>query len=182
MAINHFNPQSLCPLFRLPQELRDRIYSFVFSSSILDKSPLEYYESDGNPPYQKLSLLRTCHRLSAEIGTSWISQVTIEFARPEDLIQALNPLPLTTLAQIRHLILGAYIFVYPPAEMNKFLIRNDEVVKLLLQIPLDVLGVYGPVTVRPAHLMPLLDKLIRTNNGHWKNLHIYTRDYIDSDY
>jgi len=80
------------------------------------------------------------------------------------------------------LILGAYIFVYPPAEMNKFLIRNDEVVKLLLQIPLDVLGVYGPVTVRPAHLMPLLDKLIRTNNGHWKNLHIYTRDYIDSDY
>lgn len=182
MATNHFNPQSSCPLFLLPQELRDQIYSFVFTSTMLDKSPLIYYESDGTPPYQKLSLLRTCHRLSADIGTSWISQVTIEFDRPYDLIDALKPLPLTTLTQIRHLILGAYIFKYPRAEMDVFLIRNDEVLKLLLPIPLDVLTIYEPITCRGAYLEELLDKLIRLSNGHWKMLQMLTKDYDKADY
>jgi len=182
MATNHFNPQSSCPLFELPQELCDRIYSFVFSSTILDKTQLKYYESDGTPPFQKLSLLRTCHRLSSDIGTSWISQVTIEFDQPEDLIHALRPLPSTTLTQIRHLILGAYNFVSPPADMNDFLARNGAVLKLLVPIPLNVLTIYEPVTCNRAYLEELLDKLIRISNGRWKTLQMLTKDYLEPDY
>ena len=73
------NPQTKSPFFRLPREIRDEIYSYLFCPMelIFSDTAIGYYEpivsathyhGDTHTPTNALAILRTCHRAHSEIG------------------------------------------------------------------------------------------------------------------
>lgn len=102
----HGQEQSV--LFRIPQEMRDSIYSHLLIDTRIwlgrDWVRAENVErvrivTDPNA----LSLLRTCRRVKVEVGHSWIGKVLFTFQSPERMMEKLTTIPRSKLSQIRHL-------------------------------------------------------------------------------
>ncbi|KAH9909283.1 hypothetical protein F4778DRAFT_776434 [Xylariomycetidae sp. FL2044] len=72
MASTH--SQAGSPLYRIPQELRDEIYKFVLCSTRLTHGIRNKngHQTVIRPSKNSFALLRTCRRVHAEIGTSWL--------------------------------------------------------------------------------------------------------------
>jgi len=64
---------------RLPQELRNNIYQDVFSLRLAFGKRLGPYRYNLKPPPNGLSLLKTCRRARAEIGSAWMGLVRFHF-------------------------------------------------------------------------------------------------------
>lgn len=113
-------------LFRLPQELRDVIYRFVFSSTSIsyfsvaiigapNRSPRVRAVTRGGLPKNLgeqrrfkvniLALLRTCHRINEEIGDWWITLVRFDFHLLNTMLAVLGALPIAKRSMMRHVIL-----------------------------------------------------------------------------
>ncbi|KAI0012058.1 hypothetical protein F4779DRAFT_570308 [Xylariaceae sp. FL0662B] len=98
-----------CPFFQIPQELRNKIYSHLFSSTKLVSAKAPYPESflvcndivPSSP--DPLAILRTCRQAYYEIGDTWLQGVLLIFANLETMFDKLTALRADALSRIRHL-------------------------------------------------------------------------------
>jgi len=202
MSTMNIQPDSA--LFRLPLELRHRVCCIFFSSTILTaktfvlrkapnqkiRDPIQRLMAASTvklvknasvpmdrPPSYTLSLLRTCRRLSSEIGSSWLRYVIFEFELLEDLTTTLSPLPPPILAQIRHMNISSALLGYlmDKAPNQPIRDRNSSVMQLLQSLHLNTLTVYQPARYCRADMIyGVLDRLISRSNNWWGKLDYYT--------
>ncbi|KAI1755825.1 hypothetical protein F4782DRAFT_527181 [Xylaria castorea] len=161
--------QESSQLFRIPQELRDLIYTQLFTDTRLSHGEklLGMISSIRViPAANALSMLRSCRRARAEIGDSWLGQVLFNFEDTQTMMTKLAALPIATLSKIHHVrIRGDTLVLRWPDDV--FYYRLVHALKLLPGLRLDtltVLNLYGgPVNYG------VLNTLIRYSQG-WKEL------------
>ncbi|KAI1325544.1 hypothetical protein F5Y16DRAFT_260298 [Xylariaceae sp. FL0255] len=101
--------QNMSPLFpRLPQEIRDMIYAYIFSDKRLSYGRIQIGIPDDIwgrrivADLTALSMLRTCRRANIEIGKRWIGQVLFHSDDITTMTDKFNALPPTQLSRNRH--------------------------------------------------------------------------------
>jgi hypothetical protein len=155
---------------RLPQEIRDLIYTELFSSTTFTSGERKVGLFCGvkiKPAPNGLALLRTCRRARLEIGDSWLGQVLFDFESTEAMLDKLNAIPQDTLARIRHVrVRGGGLYLRMP---NKgfWWFTPAMLFKLLPGLQLDQLTVLGGTTSERNYR--LLNDFIQDTNG-WKTL------------
>ncbi|KAF9872368.1 hypothetical protein CkaCkLH20_10195 [Colletotrichum karsti] len=131
------NPQSASILFHaLPQEIRDEIYAAYFDATLLIWGGTNDDGSLVEPAEHSLALLRTCHRVRAEIGLSWIGQVVFNFEHPDEMLDMLEAMlttmPHDSIVQIRHMrLFGDHVVLCTPG------FGNDHPVEYILNSALE---------------------------------------------
>lgn len=180
MPHEHRDSQESSSFFqKLPPEIRLDIYSHLFGSTRLSfgKRPARIAGKMGSvrlrPAPNSLSLLRVCHRVTDEIGDSWLGQVLFSFEDPKTMLDKLADLDPQALAKFRHMrylsddMLTLKIGVHD-GEHTGWRFRLDNVLKLLPGLRLDRLTVIGG----PGALFGYraLDPLINHSDG-WKELY-----------
>ncbi|RSL41951.1 hypothetical protein CEP54_015657 [Fusarium duplospermum] len=166
-------------LFRLPQELRLKIYEHLFSSKRLQW----HFRKTSHPmrpestPRQTLALVRTCHRVKDEIGDSWVGQIHLTFRTPEIMLDVLTELPVSTLSKIRHVRVTAepVLTQPPPVRPQTRFYFISALLKLLPGLRLDTLTIQGTSPILTFWGSKILDELISRSCG-WKELYYITRE------
>jgi hypothetical protein len=106
------HPQWDSPLFQLPQELRNMIYTQLFLSTRLTHGVTKrrlyrfqywYCFVRMVPAQNALAFLRTCRRTKPEIGESWLGEVLFNFEDIRTMLDKIASLSVGTLSKIRHL-------------------------------------------------------------------------------
>jgi hypothetical protein len=161
------------PLLRLPGEIRNQIYTYLFASTRLTFSfqslgePSEYWT---RPAAHSLALLRVCRRIHVETKNLWLPHVLFNFQGIEDLLDKLCPLPLETLQKIKHVRVGAKaVMMTPPGDYQDIYVRMPWLLKLLPDLRLDTLTVLGDTA--PNSLYLVVDLLVQHGHG-WKELRV----------
>ncbi|KAK7531428.1 uncharacterized protein J3D65DRAFT_637579 [Phyllosticta citribraziliensis] len=142
---------------RLPQELRDKIYLAVFSSTRL---------SSFTAP-NALALLRVCQRIHSEIGNTWLKQVLFNFETPEAMLNRLANIPMEKRTLIRHMRVSDGPLVLSFGDEDVFY-RIYAALQLLPGLKLDRLTVLTGRVLKVAY--ESLDRLIKVSSG-WKELY-----------
>lgn len=174
-------------LMRLPRELRDEIYFYLFSSTRfmygrrfdlteeyttsrqftrISRYKLEEYR----PPPHGLALLRSCRRIHLDIGSDWLQHVIFHFESPSAMLCRLKQVPFKTRSLIRHVRIAGDAFQIPlssPKETWDIHACFD----LLLRMNLDTLTVFGPAI--PYWTYEDLKLFVKYGRG-WKELHYIT--------
>ncbi|KAH7139663.1 hypothetical protein B0J13DRAFT_638606 [Dactylonectria estremocensis] len=169
------NPQATSMLFvRLPAEIRNEIYSILFSSTRLtygSRHPLRMNSSNIKPAPNALALIQTCRQAKEEIGDTWISQITLRFEDPETMLEKLTSLPPGAISNIRHLhILGYTLILSVPQGSVRF--RLSKILKLLPGLCLDTITILSD---RGTYFIyDTVTELLRDSCG-WKELRYITR-------
>ncbi|KAK7427584.1 hypothetical protein QQZ08_005859 [Neonectria magnoliae] len=179
-------PQEASPLFRIPRELREQIYSELFSSTRLSHGE----KAAGRigcirvvPAANSLALLRTCRRVRDEIGDSWLGRVLFNFEHPEALLDKLTALPHETIQRIRQVrVRGDTIMLSYPGEDYDVYYRLVSALKLLPGLRLDRLTVLGLPSAEVRY--DTLNRLVLEGDG-WKELCYISHDsallgYVES--
>jgi len=169
--VQNTDPQAASLLFqRLPQELRDDIYSLLFSCTRLafgERAITRLQRVRIVPAPNSLALLRTCRRAKEEIGQRWLSQVLFSFEGPESMLDKLAAIPIDVLSMVRYLrVVGNPLVLSWPDDDVFF--RLSKVLKLLPGLRLDKLTVLGTRYEKVSY--HTLDLLIRESSG-WKELY-----------
>lgn len=161
-------------LLQLPGEIRNLIYSHLFTSTRLTFG--ERYISRISvkrmrPGPNSLAILRTCRLINQEARGLWLGQVLFNFEQPADMLDKLSALSSSTLSQIRHIrVLGNTLMLTPNYD-NDIHYRLAWALKLLPGLCLDTLSVLGLSNGLLAY--NTLDGLIKDGNG-WKELRYIT--------
>ncbi|KAK3366370.1 hypothetical protein B0H63DRAFT_377760, partial [Podospora didyma] len=98
--------QRQSPFYRIPQELRDEIYSTVFYSTRISYGYQNRWSVSKlwvRPAPYSLAILRLCRRMNLEIRNSWLSKVLIFFLDPWTMFVKLKSLPVEVLYNLKHL-------------------------------------------------------------------------------
>lgn len=124
------------------------------------------------PSPNSLSLLRTCSRISDEVGDSWLGQVLISFEDVKTMLDKLTSLDSQTLGKLRHMRYSERRLTREfPARRTSFLKHQHGLLRILKLLPglcldrLTVLGHHNKVS-RYCEL----DNLIIHSDG-WEGLH-----------
>ncbi|KAH6847825.1 hypothetical protein B0I37DRAFT_431690 [Chaetomium sp. MPI-CAGE-AT-0009] len=145
---------------RLPQEMRDHIYTLLFSSTTLmfravfsDDTTIPAPIGDG------LALLRVCRRAKIENGDSWFRHVVLDFRRSMEMLYSLFELPAKTFSKLRHIRItsGILLTVDHPAKPR----ATSGFIPLY---PFSIID-----DGKCHHSYETLDSLIEEGNG-WKTL------------
>ncbi|KAK7424067.1 hypothetical protein QQX98_000677 [Neonectria punicea] len=168
-------PQEASPLFRIPRELREQIYSQLFSSTRLshgEKAAGRIGRIRVVPAANSLALLRTCRRVREEIGDSWLGRVLFNFEHPEALLDKFTALPHDTIQRIRQVrVRGDTIMLsYPDDDV---FYRLVSALKLLPGLRLDRLTVLGLPSAEVRY--DTLNRLVLEGGG-WKELCYISHD------
>lgn len=155
---------------RLPGELRNIIYSFLFWST-----RLSYGERliDGKPTRIKpapnsLAILHTCRKIYEEAKAVWLDKVFFSFESPKDLLDKFSILPDSKIRQIRY----ARVFKHrlelrhPDSDRN-IQFRLTALLKLLPALQLDTLVVFSEFDPRSDY--NAVHHLVQSGNG-WRRL------------
>jgi hypothetical protein len=166
------NPQLQSRLLRLPRELRDEIYRYVFASTRISSGERHVKDRLRNTIIKSsptaLAILRTCRLIGLEAGYLWLSHVTFSFERPEDLLDKISGIPTHTLSQIRHIrVGGGWLELQSLEDDCDTLYSLAMALKLLPALNLDTLTVIGHQNGPDAY--STVDGLIQEGNG-WKEL------------
>lgn len=186
-------------LMRLPPELRDKIYFYLFSSTRFmygQRFTLGQKYNAGQaytrlsnlepqnfiPPLHGLALLRSFRQVHLEISKAWLDHVIFCFECPSAMLRQLSKLPLDTRALIRHVRIASDALQVPLSSLEEKEAIKD-CFKLLLKMNLNTLTVFGPAI--PCWSHEDLNLLIKYGKG-WKELRYITRtsafvDTISSD-
>jgi len=171
----NMDPQSSSPLFCLPRELRDHVYTTLFSSTRLTfgKRTLSRIETQRmKPAANSLAILRSCRRVYEEAKDLWLGNVLFNFEHTEDLMDKLSALPGKTLFAIRHVRTGGRpIMMMPPGDDDDVYYRVPYVLKLLPGLRLDSLTVLGDTSPEVAY--QTIEFFINYGHG-WKELRFIT--------
>lgn len=159
------DPQRESLLFqRLPQELRDKIYSHVFSSTRL------HWRKAGRtwirPAPNALSLSRSCRRAHGEIGDSWIGLVLFSFGDIKAMLDKLTLLPPATLSKIRQMRVQGDTLNLSFGDAEVFC-RMTSILNFIPVLRLDTLTVLGHRNPQGSYWT--LNGLIKESRG-WKEL------------
>lgn len=179
------NPQTDSAFFhRLPQELRNHIYGFLFSSTkfAFGKRPNGRTElPDGTkrvhyvaikPAPNGLALLRSCRRSRMEIGDSWLPRVQFWFTDVKTMLDRLSHLTPDIVSKIRHMTVGAkQILLRSKHHAGGYHIESA--FRLLQGLRLDQLTVF--TSGRRSVDSHTIRGLIRHGSG-WKTLRYLTFD------
>jgi hypothetical protein len=166
-------PQSASMFLQLPGELRNHIYTYLFTSTRLGfgRRSIGGRASQWiKPAPNSLAVLRTCRLIKQEAGILWLGQVLFSFEATEDMLDKLCELPPTTLAQIRRVRIGSSgpVVMQPRHYEDDVFYRIVWVLKLLPGLRLDRLTVLDASS--DADSYETLNGFIRYGNG-WKELH-----------
>ncbi|RYP09133.1 hypothetical protein DL765_008558 [Monosporascus sp. GIB2] len=161
------------PLFRLPQELRDQVYSYLFARTRISHGERQDPSGDRRlrirPSPHGLAILRACRRASYEIGDRWLGEVTFNFEDQVTMLDALTALPAEKLSKMRHLrVRGRKLELGFRGGSNfRACYSLASTLKLLPGLRLDTLTVLGDADYR--HGYETLDELVREGSG-WREL------------
>ncbi|RFU78380.1 hypothetical protein TARUN_3902 [Trichoderma arundinaceum] len=163
------NLQEESQLMRLPLELRNKIYSNVFSSTrfIIEEkfvSPTGILRMASAP--HGLALLLSCRKANAEIGSTWLSQVLFCFESAEVMLDRLTCISPETLSLIKHVLVIGHPLVISTINRNS-IYTAAELLALLPGLKLDRLTVLGPQNIGISH--DTVDILVKHSCG-WKEL------------
>lgn len=162
-------------LLRLPPELRDHIFKYVFLGTRLTFSRYtgNYVESVPLiPAPHSLALLRTCYQIYGETRELWISYVTFNFHCLESMLDKFFCVSPDTVSRIKFVCVGG-----KPVRLRSMFGENDLcytiswALKFLPELNLDVLTVLGMTSGAAAY--DALQGLIKYGNG-WRELHFIT--------
>ncbi|KAH8695187.1 hypothetical protein BGW36DRAFT_382259 [Talaromyces proteolyticus] len=171
----HISSQDSCMLLQLPGEIRNLIYSHLFTSTRLTfgkRSISRISTKRIKPTPNSLAVLRTCSLIKQEAGALWLGQVLFNFECVEDMLDKLSVLPSTTLSQIRHIrVSGRPLMLTPIGDDDDIHYRLVWALKLLPGLCLDTLSVLGLSRGEIAY--DTLEGLVKYGNG-WKELHFIT--------
>ncbi|KAK0741953.1 hypothetical protein B0T21DRAFT_408810 [Apiosordaria backusii] len=165
------NAQSSSLLFCIPFELRDEIYSHLFTSTRLTFGSRVANDNKTiitlHPPPHALALLRACRRINAEIDKSWLSQVLFKFEDPKTMLDKLAGLSFEDLSLIRYVTVrgDSMLLTYLPKRHVHH--RLVSVLKLLPGLQLHQLTVFGGHGDKFQYRT--LDELVRYGSG-WREL------------
>ena len=177
------NPQTMELLYvdqkssqfcKLPGELRDQIYKYLFSSTRLAFGECHTETMEMKSAHYSLAILQTCRQIYNETRSMWLREVLFSFEGPEDLLDKLSTQPSTVVSQIRHIrVRGGTLQLRLTDDGVSFWFGLSESLKLLPQLRLDTLTVLA--TAYEEYACDTLNHLIQQGHG-WKELH-----YIASD-
>ena len=105
MSTSHSNPQQDSPLFRLPGELRNEIYTLAFQDTHHRPRPSTRRRKKV-PKQAPVVLLLSCKRVYQEAKSIYYSTTTLTVEAHPSATQWLTALPLETLTQLRAVHLG----------------------------------------------------------------------------
>ncbi|KAK4141228.1 uncharacterized protein C8A04DRAFT_39262 [Dichotomopilus funicola] len=164
------NPQTESSLFhRLPQEIRDCIWTQLFSSTrfTFGKTPASRIgRVNIKPAPNGLALLSTCRRAYLEIGDSWLRHVLFCFETIETMLDKLSALSVDTLSKLRYMrVRGDTLLLNYPEDEGYYPLVC--VLKLLPGLQLDQLTILGGFVDHISY--GSLNRLIKDGNG-WKTL------------
>jgi hypothetical protein len=175
MAPSHMLPQTSSILLQLPRELRDQIYTCLFTSTRLafgKRAISRIGTKTIKPMPNALAILRTCRQINREARPLWLGQVLFSFENPEDLLNKLSALAPATLSQIRHVRTGALpVMIHPIEDDDEVYYRLVWVLKLLPGLQLDKLTVLGLSSGEITY--HTLEGLVKHGTG-WRELHFIT--------
>lgn len=156
-------------LSKLPQEIRDEIYSLVFLTTRIRRGVREANQNHPRikfvPAPNSLALLYVCRRMKAEIGESWIGQVLFYYEDLRTMLDHLTALP-EIIPKIRHMRVPGHPLKIEQG-IHNIQWRLTPLLKLLPGLQLDTLHVLGHDPPEVGY--ETLTGLIRDSNG-WKEL------------
>ncbi|KAK4170744.1 hypothetical protein QBC36DRAFT_341379 [Triangularia setosa] len=163
--------QSKSSLFRIPFELRDVIYSYLFTSTRLTFGLRVTSDNQSiitvQPSLHALALLCICRRVNAEIAKSWLSQVLFSFEDSKTMLDKLSILPFEELSLIRYVSVRGeplHLTYLSKSQVHHHLVG---VIKLLPGLQLHRLTVFGGRGDKCQYR--ILDELVKYGNG-WREL------------
>lgn len=166
-------------LLQLPRELRDQIYTCLFTSTRLTFGERVISHINNHiktktmkPTPNALAILRTCRQINQESGPLWLGQVLFGFENPEDLLDKLSALAPTVFSQIRHVRTSGRPMSLPPIrDGGDVCYRLVWVLKLLPGLQLDKLTVLG-LSTGPTDY-DTVEGLVKHGTG-WREVHFVT--------
>lgn len=189
-SLTNFSEPQPFRLFDLPQELRDEIYKIHFSSTRLahgvrhrrrECRPQVMVDEFIKPAPNSLALLRTCKQINAEVGDTWLNQVTFAFEEMGTMMDKLSALPLTKLSAVRHLRVSNreecryYRGSFTNGELHILNRASMDFASMcgilshLLTLNLETLTILGDITTGANKSYHIIDHIIRSCIG-WKQL------------
>lgn len=177
--VDTVDPQSDSSLMQLPQELRDCIHDYVFSTTrfcfgerAVGRIDIDTRRVVSANRGRSLALLRVCKRTHAEIGTGWLSQALFHFEDPTAMLDKLASIDDETRSHIRHVrVSGDPLKVTWGYDCVHW--RTTQALKLLPGLNLTRLTVLGNKYARTSY--ETLDSLIKHSSG-WKELYYLTHN------
>lgn len=162
-------------LFMIPQEIRDEIYAYVFSSSRLVFGGSNRVILPSQSTRRPLALLAVCSRIRSEIGTSWARYATLDFESPNRMLQKLLTIP-APIGDVRYVRVTGLLGILPYASPSVIVTPWPEFfVHEFLRI-LEGLRLYELTIIacsgRYAHEYQALQFLLKYSNG-WKRLSVW---------
>lgn len=169
----------------LPRELRDEIYSWVFSSTRITFGESEERVSGKELTIKKsrpnsLALLYTCRQIHQETRSVWIGCVLFSFETSCAMLDTLSELPSNTISRLRHVRVSGKPLMLS-FDDNDVFYRIAWFLKLLPDLRLDTLTILaGCASVlglggSPELGYDIVDGLVKHGNG-WKRLYFITPD------
>lgn len=167
----------------LPRELRNEIYTHLFTSTRLRFGKRENTDRSNvfvKPAAHSLALLHVCRQINLETRDLWPSLIFFDFLTIPAMMDKLLPLPLTTRHKLRHMRIQQSIYElyvtflqygWNVLRPNGWLLAVDAF-NLLKGLQLDVLTiVHNDASFNVFHV----DELIQRGHG-WKKLVILLKD------
>jgi hypothetical protein len=159
-----------------PQEVRDKIYKYLFSVRLnIGRDSLRRNTRALVPIVPNaLAILRTCQKAYQDTRTLWLSCVLFLFLDPAIMVNKLLPLPSSTVEKIRHIgMLGSELLLFHP---NSYKYRHTctlhAIIKMLPSLQLRTLRVFGHFETY------ILNDLVAKSNG-WKEFYVYPYPYAE---
>lgn len=159
---------------RLPQEIKDEIYGYLFHSTrfCFGERAVGLIDLDTRRVVSRnrgisLALLRACQRTHAEVGSTWLGQALFHFEDPKALLDKLSVVDDAIRSQIRYVRVSGDTCDVEWGYDDCYY-RTAQVLKLLPSLRLERLTVLGPKFHRACY--ESLDSLIKYSDG-WKELH-----------
>ncbi|KUJ23935.1 uncharacterized protein LY89DRAFT_776141 [Mollisia scopiformis] len=164
------------PRNQLPQELRDKVYDSVFTSTrvTFGQRPISRHNHKSiKPATHFLALLHVCRQIFEETKYVCLGRVLFNFERVESLLDKFSSIPSNTVSQIRHVRTRGYPLVLIFHEDHGVHDRLVWALKLLPSLQLDTLTVLGSWD---GYIdCDNLNGLISHGNG-WKELRYISKD------
>ncbi|PSN67786.1 hypothetical protein BS50DRAFT_572800 [Corynespora cassiicola Philippines] len=162
-------------LLRLPRELRDEVFRYVFANTgFTHGQPNRCHVKCMRTSPHPLALLYSCRQIYAETKNSWMSEVVFTFTDIPAFLEKLSPLPPEILCKIRHIRLPdeqtKYSIIRKGVHIRKVTVPGiflNESLGLVPDLRLDTLTVFGRGNAVQAH--ESISWLIR-NGSQWKRL------------
>ncbi|WYZ44853.1 hypothetical protein EsH8_VIII_000169 [Colletotrichum jinshuiense] len=156
---------------RVPQEVRNYIFSHLFSSTRLawgERIVEIFWHARVKPAPNALAILRSCRRAKTEIGDTWIGKVLFSFENCKSMLDKLTTLAPGTISKLRHMrVLGNNLALVSEEAKGFVYYELHSALKLLPGLRLDTLTVLGTSIPKTSYVV--LDGLIRDSYG-WREL------------